>query len=985
MKDLLNNLNKKQLEAVKHQSGPLLIVAGAGTGKTTVLINKLAYSVIEKKMKASSILLLTFTEKAAGELEERADSILPYGCTDVWISTFHSFAERILRDYGLEIGINTSFKLLNQTDQWLLIRNNLDKFKLDYYKPLGNPTKFISELIKHFSRLKDENISVLEYLEYAKKIEKASEDEVEKDEAKRVTELASAYQTYNELLLDGAYLDFGDLIVYLLRLFKERPFVLNFFRKQFKQVMVDEFQDTNLAQYELVKMLALPENNLVVVGDDNQSIYKFRGASLSNILQFKDDYPDAKEIILNENYRSCQEILDRAYSFIKNNDPNTLEHKLGISKELKASHPEYKDIKSGDKVNFYNFLDQEDEISFVVDKIKEITKSDKKSSYADFAILVRANDTALPFVKELNRNNIPNQFMSWRGLYFKPVILDCLAYLRVLNNYYDSVSLFRLLSMDVFYVSQQDIIIINKEANKKSWSMFEALGKINQISGVSEDSVKNINKLIDLIAVHSQQVSKSETSRIFLRFAYESGFLKNLDHERDLEIFSFLNQFYQKIKKLEEAEPDLKLKDFISIIDMELEAGESGSLKVEMPDNDCVKIMTVHSAKGLEFKHVFIVNLVDKKFPTINRSEKIIIPDALIKEKAISDGDFHLEEERRLFYVAITRAKENLFLTAAKDYGGAREKKPSRFIEELKLLSIIEPEISLSEKNEFLKDLHYLNSKTASSDEKTKSEDYPLPSRFSFSQLAAFSVCPLQYKYAFILKVPADSDKSSLIFGRVLHNTLYNFLLPALSGGMSQAKMFENKVSEDKLKKLFSKERLLEIYEEFWQDDGYRSKKDREDYKKRGRKSLELFLEDYAKNKPEEVLLLEKNFSFRIANDIIRGAIDRVDRLSDGTLEIIDYKTGKVKEKLDYKDKRQLILYQLFLEEFLGIKVSLLSYYYLEGGKKISFSATEKDITKLRTQIADEIKAIKKREFPPKPSMMCSYCDFNSICEHRQL
>lgn len=982
MKELLSKLNKEQLRAVKHLTGPLLLVAGAGTGKTTVLINRLAYLVLERKIDPKSVLLLTFTEKAAGELEERADKILPYGCTDLWISTFHGFGERVLREYGLDIGLNPGFKLLDQTGQWLLIRNNFDQFALDYYRPLGNPTKFISELIKHFSRLKDENISVTEYLNYAKKLQTKTEDEAEEDEARRIMELALAYQKYNQLLLDKNFLDFGDLIVYLLKLLQERPKVLDYFRQQFSQIMVDEFQDTNLAQYQLVKLLAAPKNNLVVVGDDNQSIYKFRGASLSNILQFKDDYPQAEEIILNDNYRSRQEILDHAYRLIQNNNPNTLEYRLKISKELKASHPDYQGKAKFSPIDFYNFNNQMEEITFVADKIKEIRTNDEETNWSDFAILVRANDTALGFVKELLRQEIPNQFMSWRGLYFKPIILDCLAYLRALDNYHDSASLFRIMEMKIFSFTQTEIIEISRIASRKAWSLFEVLENIASFKNLKPETIAKAVNLVDLIKKQASLVADSSPSRVYLRFAYESGFLKGLDHDRDLETFSFLNQFYQKIKKMEENEASLSLKDFLKIIDMELEAGETGSLKLDFDDSDCVRIMTVHGAKGLEFKYVFIVNLVDKKFPTISRSDKINIPDNLLKEKISASADFHLEEERRLFYVAITRAKERLFLTGAKDYGGVREKKLSRFIEELKLKNIIEPELLLSEKNDFLRDLHFLNSRPLEvCEEKSSQEKYPLPDKFSFSQLSAFSTCPLQYKFAFVLKIPADGDKSSLIFGKVLHNTLYNFLLPAMN-----EKLFQEALSPtDKSKaSLFSKKRLLDLYKEFWQEDGYRSKEDKESYRKRGTESLTIFFNNYQKEKPEAILMLEKDFNFKINKEIIRGAIDRIDLLKDGTLEIIDYKTGNTKESLQFKDKRQLILYQLFLEESLNKKVSRLSYYFLESGEKLSFTATEKDINKLRLEIISEIAAIKKREFKATPSMLCDYCDFKSICEFRQ-
>lgn len=1361
--EFLKQLNEAQRAAVVHNQGPLLIVAGAGTGKTTVLVNRLAYLVLEKKIKTEEILLLTFTEKAAGELEERADKILPYGYVDLWINTFHGFSERILREFGLDIGLNPGFKLLSSTDQWVLVKKNLDRFNLDYYRPLGNPTKFISELLRHFSRLKDENISPEEYLKYAEELAAGLPDDEDEEamEKDRIKELADAYHTYNQLLLENNFLDFGDLIVYTLKLFKERKNILKFYRDKFKHIMVDEFQDTNWAQYELVKMLAAPKNNLVVVGDDDQclpgdaliatkfgrkkikeikigedvasavgkgclsyskvarinktkknalllsfttksgknltvtdnhklfcftprisdkqyfyvylmfkqelgwrmgmtndlavrlrlersadiiaavgcyktmeearyhevlfslkyniptscfqerggimdkkiwserlykeldveagvrrlaqdlnidlehppyslgtvnrgrklrikihlemcyrkyhskiakngflinpvvshqlsvdtsdqlvvlklekmgfkiypsqsgkrlrlmsadlaylgkiavkiqkeiggfiepqmkigkikekflksliipaknvfpgmflpvmsdkgvvydqvisrqerkktgyvydleierthnfvangvlvhnSIYKFRGASLSNIMQFKDDYPQAEKIVLTENYRSRQAILDHAYQFIQNNNPNRLEIKLKLDKRLAAKGGINKKKKNGGPVKFLNFESAGDEVSYVAGKIKELYAAGNNGNIAkgeeinwsDFAILVRANDTAEAYVKELNRRNVPNQFMSWRGLYYKPLILDILAFFRLLDNYHESAALFRVLNMEIFKVSHLDLVNINKMAARKVWSLYEALKNINAISGVSAESVKNINKLLALVEEFFRLAATAKPTKIFLRFAYDSGLLADLDHDRDLELFSFLNQFYQKMKAMEETEPDLRLGEFLAAINLELEAGETGALKLDFADSDTVKIMTVHGAKGLEFRYVFIVNLVDKKFPTIARSEKISIPEALVREKLTDNPDVHLEEERRLFYVAATRAKDELYLTGAKDYGGARAKKPSRFIEEMGLASEIAPEILLSEKNEFLRDLHYFNARELSPADKVPAEKYPLPDKFSFSQLAAYSVCPLQYKYAFILKIPASTDKSSLIFGRVLHNTLYNFLLPLLSerkilqgdlfSGLETAagKAAGKKAGED----LLSEKRLLELYAEFWQNDGYASKEEREKYKVKGREALKKFIAAYKSDAAREILFLEKKFSFKIGSDVIKGAIDRVDKLGDGTLEVVDYKTGKNKEKLEFKDKRQLILYQLFLEEFLGVKVSMLSYYYLESGEKKSFTATEKDITKLRTEILAEITAIKERNFAPTPSPMCQFCDFKSICEFRE-
>jgi DNA helicase-2/ATP-dependent DNA helicase PcrA len=1038
-KNFANSLNSEQQKAATHDAGPLLIVAGAGTGKTTVLIERLNYLIKNNLARPEEILIVTFTEKSAAEMEERADKILPYGYVDLWINTFHGFCERILRDHGLDIGLSPAFKLLSQTEQWILIKKNLDKFNLDYYRPLGNPIKFIHELIKHFSRLKDENISPAEYLEYAGELEqdgdsmmsgeiisnlpagrqgiksqisnkrtakKKTKDETEDDgaiESARINELANAYHTYNQLLLDNGFMDFGDLICYTLKLFSERPNILKFYREKFKYIMVDEFQDTNWAQYELIKMLAAPQNNLAVVGDDQQAIYKFRGASLSNILQFKDDFPAAKEIVLIDNYRSGQKILDASYSLIQHNNPNTLEIKLGIDKKLKSAKEEFGVIEH------LHFKTEEEETIGVVEKIRELKikyqiENIKSPDWSDFAILTRANDTADKFSAELTRRGIPNQFMSSRGLYYKPMILDCLAYLKLLDNYHESSALFRVLNMEVFKVSHADIINLSQFARRKVWSLYEAMNNINAVPNISPEGSVNINKLSVLIKKHSLLAQQVKTSKVFLDFINDSGMLAGLDYDKNQITFDYLNQFYQKIKKFEANDPALKLKDFMTMMEMEMEAGETGSLKLSFEDADTVKIMTVHAAKGLEFKYVFIVNLVDKKFPSISRSEKISIPDALVREKLPETGDEHIEEERRLFYVAMTRARDGLFLTSANDYGGARDKKPSKFLEEvggeLKVKSHC-PEYSHGEKLkvwEGKEEYQISNLKSQISRSNTLVRDlsevgqqqkvfqelkYQLPSKFSFSQLEAFSNCPLQYKFSFILKVPVE-EKVNFIFGRVIHSGLRDFLLPTLGGeGGGQKNLFGN-TNGQATPAIGNLDSLIKIYDSHWQNDWYNNKEEREAYYKKGKELLKSFHQDLVENGTPKVWALEKDFNVKIGDYFLKGKIDRMDKMADGSYELIDYKTGKPKEKLEFQDKRQLIIYKIAVEEAMGLKANRLTFYYLENGAKVSFEAKEKEIEKVKTQILEEIEEIKQGNFIPNPGMLCAYCDFRSICEFRK-
>lgn len=961
--NLISKLNPEQREAVLHQDGPMLIVAGAGTGKTTVLINRLAYLVLDKEINPASVLLLTFTDKAASEMTERADQVMPYGYTDLWIKTFHSFCETVLRDHGLEIGLNSDFRLITQTQQWILIKKNLALFQLDYYSPTGNPDKFVSELIRHFSRLKDENVSPKDYVravtEQATMAQDTDDTLSEKLNQSRLEELSRAYMVYNQLLLDKKLLDFGDLILYTLKLFQERPNILAQYHQRFQYIMVDEFQDTNWSQYELLKMLARPENNLMAVGDDDQAIYKFRGASIANIMQFKEDFPNAKQVVLRHNYRSAQIILDHAYELIKNNNPYRLEEKLQINKQLIA-RPEQLGI-----VQELVYGAESDELAGTAEMIRALHASSDDIAWSDIAILARSNDTAERFAKELNRHNIPSLFVSMKGLYHKSVVLDCLAYLKILESGHDAGSMIRVLDMRQFRIDQGDLIKINRYARNKPVSLFEALQTINDIADLSQQTIAQVAKLMALITKHYQVASDQIMSKLFIQVVHDV-FLGHLDQDNNHQDIDYLNQLYQKILTAEKLESRLNISDLLELIEMELDAGDTGLMKFNWEDSDVVKVMTIHSAKGLEFDQVFVVNMVDKRFPSIGISDKIPLLDSLVKE-ALPEGDYHLQEERRLCYVAMTRAKSGLYLTRALDYGGATKKKPSVFIAQAKVTNQFNMENVQSTQLE--KDLAVMGQAVQLNNRSLVSN------KFSFSQLQAFETCPWQYRYAYILKVPTE-DKPTAIFGRLMHSVLKDYFAPCLISATPD--LFSSDTVVD-----LSLERLQAIFNNSWSDYGYGSQETVEKYKTKGQQMIESMARISNEQKAPKILQLENQFMFKLNDYYLKGAIDRIDQLDDGSVEIIDYKTGSPKDKLDFEIKKQLLLYQVAMGSAKGLTVSKLSYYYLESGDKLSFTAKEAELEKLKHWALETIEAIRRMEFTAKPGQLCKFCDFKNICEYR--
>jgi DNA helicase-2/ATP-dependent DNA helicase PcrA len=630
--DFLKDLNPAQREAATHVSGPLLVLAGAGSGKTRVLAYRIAYLVGVEKIDPQKILAVTFTNKAAGEMKSRVQKLLGKAGFDIWVSTFHSLCARILRVEAGVLGYSRNFSIYDEDDQLSLIKKCMEELNI-------STKEFSKEAIQsHISKAKDK---LIDWQEYASLTKDFFDEKV-----------AKIYELYEKKAKEVNAFDFDDLIMKTVEIFRNYPSILEKYQNRFEYILVDEYQDTNHAQYVLVNLLASKNRNLCVVGDEDQSIYGWRGADIHNILNFERDYPDAKVVKLEENYRSTQVILDAATAVVRNN-------KKRKGKTL------YTQMKGGEKVCLLYVEDDRLESKACVRRIQYLMEK-QNSIRSNFVILYRTNAQSRLFEQELRNNGIPYVIVGGLRFYERKEIKDILAYLKVLTNPKDELSLKRIINAPARGIGDKTILKIEDFCRKQNLTFFEGINQVEKIEGIPPRLKNTIHSFSKMMHEFFKMKEKMPVDELTEMIAEKSGYLDELKKEKTIEAENRVENVKELINatfEFKERSQNPTLEGFLEEVSLITDIDQWDNTK------DAVTLMTLHSAKGLEFPVVFIVGLEEGLFP-LSRS---------------LENPSDLEEERRLFYVGITRARKRLFLFHARHRRrfGEMTNLRSRFVDEI--------------------------------------------------------------------------------------------------------------------------------------------------------------------------------------------------------------------------------------------------------------------------------------------------------------
>jgi DNA helicase-2/ATP-dependent DNA helicase PcrA len=1063
-------LNPQQKKAICYGNGPLLIIAGAGSGKTRVLTHRVAHLIKERLVPPERILALTFSVAAADEMKDRLESMIEENFSQLRIETFHALAASILRDNALDLGIDPEFPLYSQSDQFMLLYQHLEEIGFKHFKLSSKPEILIKMLVENINKAKQELVTLSDYQVFIENLIKENERKLQlgndssislKEELAKQKEFVRVYQFYEELKSQAGALDFGDLLLLSLDLLENNHQILEFYQSQFDYILVDEFQDTDPAQSRLLDLLAAKHRNLTVVGDDDQGIYRFRGATVKNILDFQSTYPEATVVRLETNYRSREMILSVANS-IARRQKKRLEKKLVANRKSKNSSD----------VAILEVPQLKDQVDFVIKEIIRLI-SEENISPSEIAILCKSvKNEASKFELALKEVNIPVQVIGGSGFFRSSEIRDLIAWLQLFLDNSQDQALLRILSSFPLKLNNLEVCRLERLSRRNSLSLFDMLSKetyLNNFSSLTQAKAKwfleiytqlmdsrfdlaadiALRKLIDSLGLY-RRYTRSET----------------VDNQQKIANLAKLESLATEYVSLNQ---QASLADFALYL-ATLEAcglSEANASVASFPQ--AVQVMTVHAAKGREFKVVFLVNLVNKRWPgSLSNRDVLEIPRQLIKEEIPeeSDKDIVLAQARRLFYVAVTRAKDRLYLIYPKrNKAENRQNKISVFLEEIieetnLPITSYQPQATEIDKLHLLTktslekwlsktiESQTLISNAASAEEKGRllaeslkelfnsiKVEFALTSRdkleldrklSTFKQivellfsakfrelvmdneidekidnlvsqlcqkekalldlsklsyrkwlpitnggleLSVYDIinyhnCPLKFKYQSIYRVPSPSTVEQR-FGTFIHKLLYQY----------HYQLNKGKLEVDSLQTLFST---------LSKNQGLGKFSIERQLLNKAKQALQTYVRRFKQELPKPVFF-EKSFDLQLEGHRIRGRVDRVDKLSNGGYELIDYKTGTAWPKNKVNKDLQLSIYSLGAKECWKIEPEILTYYFVMDDKKIPVQKSEEQLAEAKQIIMDVVKGILSEKFEPNPNyILCRFCDYRIICSAQE-
>lgn len=928
---LLDGLNTAQRKAVLHNTGPALVIAGAGTGKTKVITNRIAYLIQSGRAKPEEILALTFTDKAAQEMQDRVDELLPYGVVETHIMTFHALGGLLMRDYALDMQINLRSRLASPVQQHILMHDVLESLDgLEYFRPAHNPAMYTELLLRYISRLKDEGINPVSLRDQINALDPKLDESLE---PAKYLEIAHVYEAYEDKKHQQGFIDFGDQLMMPYDLLSKKHQILSHIQEGYKFILVDEFQDTNTIQAKLLYLLSKKHQNLMVVGDDDQSIYRFRGAELDNILTFQDSFPKAKQIVLLDNYRSTQQIIDASYELIQHNNPLRLEAKLGINKRLRAQD-------EGRETSIIELSDIRAEIERVVELVADGIEQHGSS---EVAVLTRNNQQVGSIIRALQQKALPVATRVARNLLLQPVVRQCVDFLCVLHDQDDSAALYRYLISPKIAADTTMVISLSAEAKRMNLSLLKMIEQ-------SQDSTSYIRAQIDALVTYRKRVQEVSVGELLYMFITSDQYLERLvaraeeDAGAAHEIQS-LARFFSLIAELEAVEGMQHSHDvwlhIREMYDLEILSDPD-----EADHSEGVQVLTAHRAKGLEFKRVILFDVVDGTFPATRKGETLYLPQQLANKDTGSIAQLHLSEERRLFYVAITRAKQELFVTYSRNHGGKRMKKPSRF-----LLEAFNHDLGAqTTKNTGLSTsvIHQFQARLPLGERPA----YPQTDGWltlSPNQIQDYLTNPQYFYVRHVLRFP-EKQSHHMVYGTSIHAALEVYFRQRM------------------LKQPVGIKALIDVLHDSWSHNGFVSLRHEEERMAAAEQTLRRLWKEF---EAEDLAIIDVERAFQVELDEfklrIRGRYDLILAEGDG-VEIRDFKTSAVTDQRvaanRVRDSVPMQIYALAWGLEHEAPVKHIALHFVDSG--VLAKRDKLNHVRTRTQIKEVVEGIRAEQYPRK-------------------